>query len=390
MKGGCGRKKIKIAFFAPSIDPKNGWGNITGELISTYFTHFKDELNFVLYLPVSEKEKDYVKGLPYFEKIRCVLPDFTFSFRNPKKFASYFLKDFLKEKVDVVHALDFPYALSALRSTMFKKTSLVVTVQGTFSLPLYRFPDKFLFRKVYTKASVITAPSDFTIGLVRNNFTLNSDKTRVVYNGVNFKRFLEPQDTIKLRAKFGGNACKVVLGIGALKARKGFDITIGAIAKVKKEIPDVKYIIVGEGHQRKELEQLISDLNLNENVFLVGEVGGKELVQYFQMCDLYAHTPRVIDGRDSEGFGIVYLEAGAAGKPVVGSISGGVSSAVLANKTGLLVKENDIDETARAIITILKDNNLAMKLGDCGREWARKNDWNLIARQFIDLYGEVC
>ena len=86
-----------------------------------------------------------------------------------------------------------------------------------------------------------------------------------------------------------------------------------------------------------------------------------------QVSDLFVMISREIDG-DLEGFGIVYLEANACGVPVIGGLSGGISHAVLDNKTGLLVNPLDIEAISNSIIELLVDANLSKKLGDYGRE----------------------
>ena len=94
-------------------------------------------------------------------------------------------------------------------------------------------------------------------------------------------------------------------------------------------------------------------------------------------------------GPDVEGFGIVYLEASACGKPIVATDAGGIRDAVLDNETGLIVQDGDIPAISAKIIRLLDDQNLAKKLGDRGREYAKENDWGVIAGRFVSLYTSV-
>ena len=139
---------------------------------------------------------------------------------------------------------------------------------------------------------------------------------------------------------------------------------------------------------RKELERLIHSLNLDANVSLLGQVTGPLLVDYFHACDVYAHTP--ITTKDKfEGFGIVYLEAGACGKPVLASRSGGVETAVVDGKTGLLVPEGYVQATAAALVRLLSDKRLSSVLGENGRARARQLDWKAHARKLIGVYAQA-
>jgi glycosyltransferase involved in cell wall biosynthesis len=130
------------------------------------------------------------------------------------------------------------------------------------------------------------------------------------------------------------------------------------------------------------LEQTAQSLGVSENIEFVGVKTGDELVRYFQLCDLYIHTPRVVEVY-FEGFGIVYLEAGAAGKPVVAADAGGVVDAVKNGETGIIAPDGDVDAIAHAAI---RDDHFAQMLGNGGKQYAETHRWGCIVDQFLLFY----
>ena len=268
-----------------------------------------------------------------------------------------------------------------------KKIPYIITLCGTFYKPFKSFPDNFLFSKTYKQAVNVNAISNFTMNVAKQRYNISENKIDVVHAGVNYARFEKEVDIKELREKYGVDK-KIVIGVGALKSRKGFDIVIRAMQKVIKVVPNAIYVLVGSGTDEKSLKDLVKELKLEKIILFAGRVSDEELPAYFHMCDVYCHTPRNADGA-FEGFGIVYLEAGATGKPVVGSRSGGVPDAILDGKTGILVPENDIDSTAEAIIKILKDQDLAKQMGEAGKKYAENHRWNKIAGEYIKIYKKV-
>ncbi|MBM3231733.1 glycosyltransferase family 4 protein, partial [Candidatus Peregrinibacteria bacterium] len=95
------------------------------------------------------------------------------------------------------------------------------------------------------------------------------------------------------------------------------------------------------------------------------------------------------DRNKFEGFGIVYLEASACGKPIVATDAGGIRDAVVENETGLIVPDGDVPGITRSVLRLLDDEALAKKLGERGRSYAKENDWNVIAKKFIELYKKA-
>jgi glycosyltransferase involved in cell wall biosynthesis len=180
--------------------------------------------------------------------------------------------------------------------------------------------------------------------------------------------------------------------VGAIKPRKGHDIVLNALSKLIKERNDFHYLIVGNNEKRNDyvnrLDSIISDNGLTDNVTFTGSISDDDMPRYFSAIDIYIHTPVMINW-NFEGFGIVYLEAGASRKPVIASNSGGTLDAVIPDKTGLVVKEGDIDETYNAIKRLLDNKNLRESLGQSGFLYAKEHTWDNIGNKFIKQYENV-
>jgi phosphatidylinositol alpha-1,6-mannosyltransferase len=154
---------------------------------------------------------------------------------------------------------------------------------------------------------------------------------------------------------------------------KGIDTVIRALPSVLSVLPDARYVIVGEGEVRSDLEKLAAETGVAQNVTFTGEVADAELAQLYRSCNVFVLPSRgkgVRGVAGGEGFGRVYIEAALAGKPVVGSLSGGASEAVLHGKTGFVVNPESREEVAEALVTILNDPQLASRMGSEGRAWA--------------------
>jgi len=169
---------------------------------------------------------------------------------------------------------------------------------------------------------------------------------------------------------------KIILSVGNLAQGaeyKGFDIVVRALPRILSEMPKVRYVIVGEGPGRSTLQRLAAELGVAERVVFAGELSDAELASCYQECDVFvlpSGAPDSKGGWHGEGFGRVYAEASIAGKPVVASRVGGAVEAVLDGKTGLLVNPGSPEEVAEAVITVLRQPDLAMALGRAGRDRA--------------------
>lgn len=371
---------MRIALFSSTADVSNGYGNITAEYCRVLHER---GIKFTLFLPKSEEHR--VAALGWKFPVECVLPLYIFEMRNPRALLYYRAVDV--SRFDIVHSLfDFPTCVIAARSARRHRRPFMMGAQGTYGVvPLLRFPDRFALEQCYRQAKAIVVPSEFTRKTILDHTRRPYDIT-VIHNGVNFGRFQRAVDTGPIRRLWPGR--KILLTVGGLKERKGQDLVIRALAQAKQYLPPFVYVIVGDGPMRSAWNALAQECGIADSVVFAGAKGSDELVAYFQACDLYVHTPRVVN-YNFEGFGIVYLEAGACGKPSVATDAGGVANAVQNGETGIILPDGDVDGIADAVKKILGDPVLAERLGSAAREYARKHDWPLIVDQFQNLYASI-
>jgi phosphatidylinositol alpha-1,6-mannosyltransferase len=239
-------------------------------------------------------------------------------------------------------------------------------------------------RKEYLQAAdKIVAVSSFTCDALTSMMAVKPESIVLIQNGVDTARFTPGPRDPDLLAKHGLAGKKIIVTVGRMVARKGVDKAVLAMAEVLRERQDVHYLIVGDGELRPEVERLIAGLDLSAHVTLVGKVSDSELVNYLRLCDLFLMPNRTMPDGDTEGFGLVFREANACGKPVIGGRAGGVVEAVVENKSGLLVDGNNVGEIAAAILRILGDDALAARLGEYGLQLALENNTAAVARQFL-------
>ena len=160
-----------------------------------------------------------------------------------------------------------------------------------------------------------------------------------------------------------------VLFVGRLVRRKGADLLLEAFAEVVRQFPAATLEIVGVGPDREPLVEASRRLGILDRVDFRGSLVGLPLYESYNRCTVLALPSRETPV-DVEGFGTVFIEAGAFGKPVVGTRTGGIPEAVLDEKTGLLVPDDDPRALARAIMRMLGDRELRRSLGDEGRRRA--------------------
>jgi glycosyltransferase involved in cell wall biosynthesis len=143
----------------------------------------------------------------------------------------------------------------------------------------------------------------------------------------------------------------IILTVSRLDASeqyKGYDKILEALPQIRQAIPNVHYIIAGKGNDRPRIEQLIAQLELQDCVTLAGFVPDEQLCDYYNLCDLFAMPSK------REGFGIVYLEALACGKPTLGGNQDGAIDALCHGELGALVNPDDVGAIAQTTIQILQ------------------------------------
>jgi phosphatidylinositol alpha-1,6-mannosyltransferase len=233
------------------------------------------------------------------------------------------------------------------------------------------------------KASGFFVNSNYTkrilmgLGVVEERITL-------IPCGTDPEKFQGMRNREKIARKYGLEGKKVLLTVARLESHKGQDTVISLMPELIKKIPNLVYVIVGTGRQEAVLKDMVRRLNLNGYVRFQGWVPEAELVELYNVCDVFVMISREL-ASEFEGFGVAFLEANACGRPVIGGKSGGISEAVVHGKTGLLVNPDDHQEIARAILRLLTEESFARSLGERGRQRVvRELNWRASACRIRD------
>jgi phosphatidylinositol alpha-1,6-mannosyltransferase len=214
------------------------------------------------------------------------------------------------------------------------------------------------------------------------------NRVHVVPNGTDPDRFC-PQPEARVRARLGLDDHSVLLTVGRLVPRKGVDTVLHALPYVAEKIPNVTYLVVGTGPDRKRLERLARHLQIQNRVHFLGEVPHDELPDFYSAADLFVMPAREAPP-DVEGFGLVFLEANACGTPVVGARTGGIPDAIAEGKTGLLVPAGTPAPLAEALTQLLTDPARLTALGERGRRRAvQEASWDHVVDALFDTLSAL-
>lgn len=248
-----------------------------------------------------------------------------------------------------------------------------------------------LMRLILKHAHRVTTVSTFTKMQLESLLHVPPQNIAMVYpcphiNGTTISA--ESVDLDALNNKYNIQGKRIILSVGRLVKRKGVDHTIKAIKQIasSKQYTDMKYVVVGDGPYRAELEQLVEACGLTDTVIFTGRVEDKELIQWYSRCELFVMPSRELYNADVEGFGIVYLEANSFGKPVIGGKSGGVLDAVHDGENGYIVNPDDVTMIATAIERILNDTEEAHAMGQRGKERVQTMfRWSVQAKKLEEI-----
>ncbi len=171
---------------------------------------------------------------------------------------------------------------------------------------------------------------------------------------------------------------------------KGHDVVLDALPAIRARVPGVRWVVVGDGPLRPELEAHAARLGVGDSVTFAGAVTDAERDAWLDRAHVFVMPSRLPpDGGGGEGFGIVYLEAGAHGLPVVAGAVGGALDAVLDGETGLLVAPQDPRAVAEAVADLLLDSGRARRLADAGTRRAAELSWPLMVSRVEDVLLEA-
>ncbi len=244
----------------------------------------------------------------------------------------------------------------------------------------------------------VVANSRYTAGLAQAKGVLR-DGITVIPPGIYPERFSKRTHIAANKRAWGVEGQKIILFVGRLARRKGVKEFIeNCLVRVVREIPETVFLIVGDNPTESlthrddvvdEINAVTSKLGLENHVRLLGSLSDEDVIELYQLCDLVVLP--VLDTKDDvEGFGIVALEAAAAGKPVVATRIGGIPDAVKDGEGGILVEAKDYKNLTKAILRLLNDSLVADAMGEAGRRRTeREFGWNETVDKYKVAFGHV-
>jgi len=236
-------------------------------------------------------------------------------------------------------------------------------------------------------ASAIISVSRFCKGVIASTYRIDPRKIFYVPNGVDLDTF-SPGPPSRHDLPEALRDRKIILSVSRLVERKGHEMLIRAMPQVLARFPDAHCVIVGSGPLGEPLRARVAGLGLAAHVSFLGSQPLSTLVNLYRGADLFALPCHPLPDGDTEGFGLVFLEANACRLPVVAGAAGGTIEAVIDDETGLIVDGTDIDDIARAVIRLLDDPALAARLGRTGEQRARQWSWARITRDFLQVIAD--
>jgi phosphatidylinositol alpha-1,6-mannosyltransferase len=224
-------------------------------------------------------------------------------------------------------------------------------------------------------AARFTANSEFTRAILLR-LGVPARKIKVVYPGVDTQGFLPDAEAgARLRRELGLEDRRILLTVSRLAPNKGHARVIDALPRLCREIPQLVYAIVGYGGLRQALERRAAQLGVADRVFFAERVPDVRI--WYNACDVFvmASTTTGRGLKAGEGFGMAYAEAGACGKPVVASTSGGGAEVVVDGETGRVVDAEDDGALFTTLRELLLDPDHARAMGEKARERMQRFDW---------------
>ena len=263
-------------------------------------------------------------------------------------------------------------------------SKFVLYIHGRELIAYKRMKEKLLFNIVFRYADIVISNSNYTKDLAVN-FGCPKDKLHVINLGSDLNLFYPKDSVSKIKEKFNiPENHKIILTISHLLPRKGNDMVLKALTKVFEKFPNLTYLIGGRGDYQRELEKIVFEKKLSKNVRFIGFIKDDEINNIMNACDVFVMPNREEEG-DVEGYGIVFMDANACGKPVVGGRSGGVTDAIIDGKNGVLVDPYSVVDIAKKIIYLLENPEYAKELGQNGLNLVRnERNWNIITDKIFN------
>ena len=248
-----------------------------------------------------------------------------------------------------------------------------------------------LMRRATSRASRVPVMCSAFIARVVRTAVPDRVPVSVMYPGADLERFRPDLPYEDLLEQHGVAGRPLVACVSRLVPRKGQDVLIRALPRIRRRVHGATLIVVGDGPGRERLERLAAQNGADGSVVFVGQVPEADLARYYRAGDVFAMPCRTrLAGLEVEGWGNVFIEAAACGRPVVVGDSGGARESLVPGETGLLVDGSDVEQVAEAVGSLLEDPARADAMGRAGRARVEASfDWSRPAEQLAGWLREA-
>jgi phosphatidylinositol alpha-1,6-mannosyltransferase len=291
---------------------------------------------------------------------------------------AFYLKKFIaNNNIEAIYA-DSWKSVEYLKQVNVK---IVVLAHGT-EIPKKYFDYFYAFLNIkkrriiksYENCYKIAANSAYTRDLMIASLKISSDKINIIHPGIDIYKYFIIRDS-----------SPIITTLARVEKRKGHKFVINSISKLKSKFPKMLYLVAGKGPYLDEIKKYVRMLKLEKNVLFLGWITEPEKSLVLQSSDLFIMTPTQV-GESIEGFGMVFIDAAFHGIASIGTRSGGISDAIIDNKTGILCEEGDQASITNNIDKLLSNRELRVKLGKNGKERAKSDySWNAKLSEYLNL-----
>jgi phosphatidylinositol alpha-1,6-mannosyltransferase len=291
------------------------------------------------------------------------------------------IKEFIKENALRAAFFDHWKSIENIDSSILDKTKSFCLIHSKeINHPTGSFLNKRMLSAL-NKTDFVIANSRFTKNLAAK-LGLRSEKIKVINPGCNYPIQIN-NESKEFAKKIYGDAFPKLITISRLDGRKSHQNILMTIKNLLPKFPKLKYISIGDGDERSNLEKLKKELKLDKEVNFIFKSKEEEKIALLEQSDLFV-MPSVVYKKSVEGFGITFMEAACYGKPSIGGVFGGEADAILDGKTGYLCDGNDLNKLYETSLKILENNNYK-KLGLNALEFSKNFSWDKIIKKYIEL-----
>lgn len=380
---------MKVLYLTDSLSDLDGVGRYALGLIQALQRAEPDLRVEVL---LARKHRPTSASVPAAWKVEVGLPPDYFFYMAPLRFWISLVQSTWRtwrsaRKADLIHAIkDYPHNLVALLAARLAGKPCIATAHGTYTVQPLKDPRHARkARWTYAGFAGMISVSGYTAR--RLTEAIGVGRIAAIHTIPNC---VDPaplsQDPGVGPRPWHGQ--RFTLSIGETKERKGHHLALGAWARIASRHPELHHYLVGKlsgDDYEKRLRGIVAAAGVADRVHFLGNVPEADKIDLTRRCELFLHTPVTAADGGFEGFGIVYLEASACGKPVIGTRHCGAEDAILEGVTGFLV-EPEVEPVALALERLIAEPGLSERLGRAGREHALSNTWDKNAARVLALY----